>query len=213
MDRALYSADVIAALGEVERKARVATREMALAEKMGVISTQEELFARSHEIVKELRSLGHDLWSFDSDGLAWTAIAFGGECDLAMTAIAELRRCVQALAQPALVQVSLFPEFAVVGDELALQFDDALRAYSASGLTAEPSQLQSLKQLDDYLAELSGPENERFWLDRTVLFSDARWHRIRDLARAVLASFNWPDETPPRDGATYVGGCEIVRNT
>jgi hypothetical protein len=119
---------------------------------------------------------------------------------------------VQALAQSSAVQVSLFPDFAVVGDELALQFEDALAAYRASAATDSGSQLRSLKQLDDYLNELSGPDNERFWVDRSALGTDARWQRIRDLATAVLVAFNWPDEPPPRDGATYVDLDRAVEN-
>jgi hypothetical protein len=130
-----------------------------------------------------------------------------------MTATAELRRCLQALAQPAAEQVSLFPEFAVIGDELALQFDDALHAYHASASTPDPIQLESLRLLDDYLTELSGPEEDRFWLERAALASDPRWEQIRDLARAVLAAFAWPDKPPPRDGATYVGSRKVVHNT
>jgi hypothetical protein len=129
-----------------------------------------------------------------------------------MIATAELRRCVQALAQPSSVQVALFPDFAVVGDELALQFADALGAYHASAPTDERGQLRCLKQLDDYLTELSGPANERFWLDRAALGSDVRWQRIRDLAKTVLVAFNWPDEPPPKDGATYVAGDKVVKS-
>jgi len=127
-----------------------------------------------------------------------------------MTVSAELCRCVQALAQPAAVQIALFPDFAVVGDELAVQFDVALRDYRAFSPTAEEAQLRSLAVLDDYLAELSGPEDERFWWDRAALGSDMRWQRIRDLARDVLAMFDWPHEPPPLDSATYVGGNGVV---
>jgi hypothetical protein len=35
----------------------------------------------------------------------------------------------------------------------------------------------------------------------------------RELARAVVVAFNWPDEPPPRDGATYVGVAEVIKNT
>jgi hypothetical protein len=129
-----------------------------------------------------------------------------------MTSVAELRRCVQALAQPAAVQISLFPDFAVVGDELALQFDDALQAYRASEPEGADRKLGSLKTLDDYLAKVSGPGDERFWQDRAALASDLRWQRVRELARAVLGAFAWPDEPPPRDGATYVTGDKVVKN-
>ena len=130
-----------------------------------------------------------------------------------MTVISELCRCVQALAQPASAQVSLFPDLAVVGDELALQFADALLAYQASAPPADSAQSLSLKQLDDYLSQLSGPEDRAFWLDRAALNSDVRWQRLRDLARAVLTAFRWPHEPPPRDGATYVGADKIVHHT
>jgi hypothetical protein len=130
-----------------------------------------------------------------------------------MTDLAELRRCVQALAQPALVQVSLFPDFAAVGDELAGQFEDAMLAYRASAPTARSAQSLSLKQLADYLTELSGPKDSDFWCDNAVLASDVRWQRVRDLARMVLATFDWPDEPPPRDGAIYVCEEKVVHNT
>jgi hypothetical protein len=130
-----------------------------------------------------------------------------------MTAVSELRRCVQALAQPASMQVSLFPDFAVVGDELALQFEGALVAYRSSAPAPLSTQAVALELLDGYLSQLSGPENSSFWDDPSALPSDARWQRVRDLAQAVLSAFDWPDEPPPRDGATYVGENGVVHNT
>lgn len=129
-----------------------------------------------------------------------------------MNEAAELRRCVQALAQPAGVQLSLFPGFVVVGDELAIQFADALYAYRMSRPPTEPNQAESLEQLEHYLTKLSGTGEESFWLDRTAFASDVRWQRIRELARHVLAAFDWPDEPPPRDGSTYVSADGLVRN-
>jgi hypothetical protein len=63
-----------------------------------------------------------------------------------------------------------------------------------------------------YLIALSGPANEGFWLDREALDSDERWARIRERARAVLAAFDWPDEAPALDAATYVGDGVVLRN-
>jgi hypothetical protein len=128
-----------------------------------------------------------------------------------MTAVSELRRCVQALAQPASVQVSLFPDFAVVGDELAIQFGDALEAYRSSAPPAS-AQALALEQLDEYLSQLSGQEDRGFWDDPSALSSDPRWQRVRDLAKTALSTFGWPDEPPPKDGATYVGAHGVVHN-
>ena len=124
----------------------------------------------------------------------------------------ELCRCVQALAQPASVQVSLFPDFAVVGDELALQFDDALRAIRALGSPLSDNQIKSLDELDRYLSELSGPQNDDFWVDRALLGTDPRWHRVRELARIVLSAFAWPNDVPGKDGAVYVSAGSTIRN-
>ena len=68
MERALYSADAVGALGDADRSARLATLQSELVRRMAAVSTVEQFFARSRELVDELRSLGHDLWSFDSDG-------------------------------------------------------------------------------------------------------------------------------------------------
>jgi hypothetical protein len=123
----------------------------------------------------------------------------------------ELRRCVQALAQPATIQVSLFPDFVCVCDELALEFDAALRAFRATNAVMSPSEETSLVALDAYLDELSGPENQELW-DTARLESDVRWERIRVLARAILTAFSWPDEVPAKNGAIYVAAGRVNRN-
>lgn len=129
-----------------------------------------------------------------------------------MDALIELRRCVQALAQPGAIQMSLFPDFACVGDELALEFEDAMRTFWETQATLSPSEAASLSALDTYLNELSGPQNEEFWTDISLLESDVRWERVRVLARAVRGTFGWPDEVPAKDGATYVGAGRVTRN-
>jgi hypothetical protein len=106
----------------------------------------------------------------------------------------------------------MFPDFAVIGDELALQFSDALRAFRASAAQADTAQSFALGQIDEYLSQLSAPKNTGFWHDRAALGSDERWQHVRDLARAALITFGWPDEPPSRDDATYVGADRVVRN-
>lgn len=111
----------------------------------------------------------------------------------------------QALAQPAEVQVGLFPDFAAPADELALEFDEFYQPFIASdeaGLLL-PGQRAALDELDTLLTELSGPDGP--WTREALESADA-WVRIRALAARVLAVLNWPNEAPPQDrGAIYVG--------
>lgn len=122
----------------------------------------------------------------------------------------EERLChaIQALAQPADVQRSLFPAFVVVGDELAEELGDALVDFENGGAALSPSQAGAIRELDGYLDALSGPANLDFWDDP----ADARWERARRLAASALAAFGWPNLCPPRDGAVYVSGQEVIRN-
>lgn len=129
-----------------------------------------------------------------------------------MSTADELKRCLQGLAQPAAIQVSLFPDFAVVGDELALSFDEALTAHRASLSPLSVPQSTALDALDGYLSELSGPHNETFWLDRSALATDPRWQRVRDLARDTLQAFAWQLDVPDRDGSVYISKGVTVRN-
>jgi hypothetical protein len=120
----------------------------------------------------------------------------------------QLKRSVQALAQPAPVQVEPFPNFVVVGDELALDFDDALLRFRPvvwERLTHR--QRESFEALDKELHRLSGPGNQEFWLDRTLLDADPRWEHLRVLAATVLQEMGWPKIRPEPSGAVYIPGC------
>lgn len=121
----------------------------------------------------------------------------------------ERRLChaIQALAQPADVQRALFPDFVVVGDELAIEFDEALKGFRSDGPVLALAQTEAIRALDVYLEALSGPAHLDFWDDP----SDRRWERARGLAASILVAFNWPHECPPRNGAVYVSGEEVVR--
>ena len=129
-----------------------------------------------------------------------------------MSPIEATRCCVQALAQPAQAQLGLFPSFVLAGEEMALEFDDALRAFQEAAMPATEDQATCLTDLDRYLDQLSTPANEEFWLEPSSLCSDPRWEKVRELARAVLLAFGWPNETPRRNGVTYVSGDTVVRN-
>lgn len=122
----------------------------------------------------------------------------------------EQRLChvIQALAQPADRQRALFPDFAVAGDELAIEFDEALKDFQNHKSAPSLVQVDAIHELDGYLEALSGPQHSNFWDD----LGDRRWERVRTLAASILAAFEWPNECPPKDGAVYVSGHEVVRN-
>jgi len=126
--------------------------------------------------------------------------------------LGSFRRSVQALAQPAGMQISLFPDFACVGDELALEFDEAHRAVLASDARLSAGQQETIADLDGTLEALSGEQNAAFWLERERLYADPRWETIRRRASAVLSAFGWPDEPPPRNDAVYVAAGRVVHN-
>lgn len=110
---------------------------------------------------------------------------------------------VQALALPALQQRQLFPQFAEVADELALDYEEAWRTYSTvlEPLTS-PAQQASVAALTELLQAMSG--SQRLWTDE-ALETAAEWGRVRELAGGVLQAMAWPHEAPPADRAIYVG--------
>tara|TARA_R100001143_G_C3315067_1_gene112027 strand:+ start:136 stop:555 length:420 start_codon:yes stop_codon:yes gene_type:complete len=113
------------------------------------------------------------------------------------------RNQILALASPADVQISLFPQGVCIGDELVSDFDHHKMEFVTNHeVTTE--QLEAIEALDQFLTELSGPHNEVFWCDPEPLRDDPRWDRIRDLAGAVLRCFNWKYSRPEKDGATYI---------
>jgi hypothetical protein len=113
---------------------------------------------------------------------------------------------VQALAQPADVQLTLFPSFVVVPDELALDFDNWWRASDAKlGKQWSTNQRMALVALDKLLAAMSGkPE---LWTDLSL----QRWSEVRQLAKNALSAFGWPEAVPPMERSIYVRSQDATR--
>jgi hypothetical protein len=109
---------------------------------------------------------------------------------------------VRALAQESAVQVGLYPSFAEVADELALEFDEHYRKLDLDLMRAP--QREAVRALNDALDEMSGPAHAELW--QIEALGRAEWKHIRELARQLIRVMGWSASAPPVDrGATYVG--------
>ena len=80
-----FKPEAIASLDDETRPARLRALETALTARLPSDASAREFFMQSQMLVEELRSLGHDLWSFDTDGEEfeiwcgdWTRAGGGG---------------------------------------------------------------------------------------------------------------------------------------
>jgi len=113
---------------------------------------------------------------------------------------------VQALALPAEHQLSLFPSFAEVADELALEHEETQAGFLAAFAAHLTSvQKQAIKALDEELERMSGEEYATTLWTVDALAGRPEWDQVRSLARSVLSVMGWPASVPPLDrGAVYV---------
>lgn len=115
----------------------------------------------------------------------------------------QLQRAVLALAQPANVQLSLFPDFVCKADELALNFEDGLYELVGHENEITPEQRSAVDALDQIITDMSGKPNASFWTEE-ALRSHPTWDEIRSAAKAVVVAFGWELKRPPPSGAVYI---------
>jgi hypothetical protein len=115
----------------------------------------------------------------------------------------QLQRAVLALAQPADVQLSLFPDFVCKEDELALDFEDGLHELVGHEDEITGEQRAAVEALDKIITGMSGKQNASFWTEK-ALRSHPTWDEIRSAAKAVIAAFGWELRCPPPSGAIYI---------
>ncbi|MBN8811192.1 MULTISPECIES: hypothetical protein [Sphingomonas] len=115
----------------------------------------------------------------------------------------QLQRAVIALAQPAGIQLSLFPDFVCKADELALDFEDGL--YEMVGHEAEFSdeQRKAINILNQLLSKMVGEQHASFWTE-AALREHPVWEEIRDAAKAAAATFGWDLQAVPSSNAVYI---------
>lgn len=110
-----------------------------------------------------------------------------------------LKWSLQALALPAEVQITLFPNFACVPDELAFDFDHwTLCAVSNEFIPVVLStELQKLNAVFDEM------ENLNLWTLQALAQSE-EWNSVRRHATQLLTLMGWEIGIPPVDRAIYI---------
>lgn len=107
----------------------------------------------------------------------------------------------QVIAQPYEIQKSLFPDFANVADELAVEWEGALDELNITSITDE--QRSVIKKLDDYMLSISGPVNIQYW-NNTALCKSVEWQRMREMAIDILSIMHWEKTVPAKPKAIYI---------
>jgi hypothetical protein len=112
----------------------------------------------------------------------------------------------RALAQEAEAQMTLFPSFACVADELALEFEECLNGFTDAGgpSTLSSDQARLLKELDDKLTAMSGPAHAELWMDE-ALTTAPEWTEVRAAAKRLIEAMGWSGTPPPTERYLYVG--------
>lgn len=104
----------------------------------------------------------------------------------------------QALAQPAKVQLQLFLQVTKPARKLAVDFIRArqwLLGHYRSEL--QPEQLQAVEDLYAAIEPFHNEPGSPHWTDQ-ALQSDEKWQQIRQRAGRALAAFGWSNDEPPR---------------
>ena len=103
----------------------------------------------------------------------------------------------RALAQNSQAQRELYPSFAVVADELVLDFDEAYSAYKET----HQSDHVDLEDLDALIASKSGIL--QYWTDEALENSEF-WNEIRAKARNALKARTLVTFSPHPSADTFV---------
>lgn len=111
----------------------------------------------------------------------------------------------QAIAQPCEIQKSLFPDFANIADELAVEWEMALNELNDSQVAYLFSSEQKLavKNLDDYMLSISGAANIQYW-NNDALCRSVEWQKMRKMANDILRIMNWENVVPAKADALYI---------
>lgn len=116
-----------------------------------------------------------------------------------------LKWVLQALSCPAKIQISLFPEFVYVADELALCWEE-LYEENLNIEDFSPEVQKAFIDFDEFILSISGKENEHLWTNE-ALSNTIEWAKIRTLAKNALEELGWEVAEPgPNLNYQYIGG-------
>lgn len=111
------------------------------------------------------------------------------------------------MAADAETQLALYPPFVCCGDELVLDWADAMVLVREEGsvqFTAEAD--RAISELDRRIDVYSGRPGDGLFCDPAALRNDPRWGEMRALAAAVCVACGWTIDPPWSNCETYVRG-------
>jgi hypothetical protein len=115
----------------------------------------------------------------------------------------QLQRAVIALAQPADIQLSLFPDFVRKADELALTFEDGLYEMVGHEEQFSAQQRAAIDTLNKLILSKIGEQHAAFW-NETAVREHPLWEGIRIAAKDAADTFGWNLHSVPWSDAVYV---------
>lgn len=107
----------------------------------------------------------------------------------------------RSFMQPSGIQISLFPDFINVAEQLAVEWEIALDDIIYELLSVE--QRSVIKEFDDYILSISGSEYMQLW-NNDALLSSIEWEKMRALARKIVIIMGWSEIPPSYDNAIYI---------
>lgn len=140
------------------------------------------------------------------EGTGWAPALSYWRVDERADRLRELRWSLQALAASS--QPSLFPEWAVTPDHLAVDFDFrssiVLENYRDELDDRQRMQLEAIGELLEKMSRDGVEFNADLW-STEALESSEQWGLVRRLALEALEAFGWPAELPPAEVADADG--------
>jgi len=127
----------------------------------------------------------------------------------------KLFKTIQSLSEPYEIQITLYPKFVVVADELILDLDEVLESekYASFLNNINDQQKESIKTLDEYIINMNNKRDKYLWTIE-ALRDSKEWETIRNLANNVMDVLQIerrpPDEL--KNNAWYINEDHVVEN-